>query len=362
MAPSKPEITVHDNDVPSFVAAELDRLYGGRYASLTHFRIYDKLAHASTYVCRVDGVVTALLLFKIEQNKLRVLNESINLSALDIERFTSFMFHRYRILRLIAFHAIDTDRQHLPQPSTAIFYGNDMWMTAPDSPEAYLKNLDAKTRQNIGRCTRNIKRAFPSFTYQVLEKEAASEAAIRSILGFSRSRLHAKGEVSGDDEAEIARIIQTTRECGLVGIATIDGRICGGQIIYRFGDNFAYRVTGHDPLYDPYSLGFLGCYLGACACIERKARILYMGWGTLDYKFRLGGKQRELHDVIVFRSHTSVALHSRLLWNSSRDGFIRRARQAVHAAARMREPAPSIARMLIASVRLLRQIRQSVAR
>ena len=327
-----------------------------------HFQIYDKLRNVSTYVCRVDQTPVAILLFKIDKGMVRVLNESIHLPAVEIERFTNLIFQRYRRVRSICFRAIDTAHQDLPQPSKAIFRASDMWMPAPVSVDAYLKSLDGKTRQNVVRCTRNIKRDFPSFSYQVFERDAASENVIRTILGFSRARLAAKGEVSGDDEQEIRRVIQTTRECGLVGIATIDGRICGGQVIYRFGDNFAYRVTGHDPLYDPYSLGFLGCYMGACACIERRARILYMGWGTLDYKFRLGGVQRDLHDVLVFRSRTSVALHSGLLLKSIGNRFLLRSRQAIKAASAMREPAPSIARVIVASARLLRLLRQSMVR
>lgn len=329
---------------------------------MRHFKIYDKLDNASTYICRVEDTPVAILLFKIAKGMVRVLNESIHLPAAEIERFTTYIFQRYRQVRSIFFRAIDTAHQDLPQPSKAIFHASDMWMTAPASVDAYIKGLDSKARQNVVRCTRNIKRDFPSFTYQVFDRDAASEDVIRTILGFSRVRLAAKGEVSGDDDEEIRRVIQTTRECGLVGIATIDGKICGGQVIYRFGDNFAYRVTGHDPLYDSYSLGFLGCYMGACACIERHARILYMGWGTLDYKFRLGGDRRDLHDVVIFRSRVSVALHSGLLLRAIGNRFLLRSRQAVKAASSMREPARSIARVLVASARLVRLVRQSVVR
>lgn len=188
MSQTPSEISIHDNHIPPFVAIELDRLYGGRYASLTHFRIYDKLVGASAYVDQVDGIPVTILLFRIDRQKIQVLNESIKLSALEIKRFTTFVFHRYRNVRLISFYAIETQYDQLPQPSTSIFRGSDMWMTAPASIEAYLKGLDAKTRQNVGRCTRNIKRAFPTFTYQVLEREAASEQVIRTILGFSRAR------------------------------------------------------------------------------------------------------------------------------------------------------------------------------
>lgn len=362
MSSARPEISLHENEIPACAIAGLDRLYGGRYASMRHFQIYGKLDNASTYICRVEETPVAILLFKIAKGMVRVLNESIHLPVVEIERFTACIFQRYRQVRSILFRAIDTVHRDLPQPSRAIFHASDMWMTAPASVDAYLKGLDGKTRQNVVRCTRNIKRDFPSFAYQVLERDAASEDVIRTILDFSRARLAAKGEVSGDDEQEIRRVIQTTRECGLVGIATIDGKICGGQVIYRFGDNFAYRATGHDPRFDPYSLGFLGCYMGACACIERQARILYMGWGTLDYKFRLGGVQRDLHDVVIFRSRASAALHSRMLLKAIGNRFLVRSRQAVKAASSMREPAPSIARFIVASARLVRLLRQSVVR
>jgi hypothetical protein len=45
-------IECHDGYVPEWAEAELNRLYGNIYSSLTYFRLFGGLEHAYTYVAR----------------------------------------------------------------------------------------------------------------------------------------------------------------------------------------------------------------------------------------------------------------------------------------------------------------------
>src|SRR3954467_15707666 len=73
-------IAIYNNEVPAFIEPDLDRLYGARYCSLAHFRIYAKLDGVSTYVVREGGVAKTVYLFRSEPHRAIVLNEGIRVS------------------------------------------------------------------------------------------------------------------------------------------------------------------------------------------------------------------------------------------------------------------------------------------
>ena len=327
---------------------------------MTYLYINENLQNASTYVRYADEVPAAILVFNIVKKKICVLNESICLPSEEIQLFTNEIFLRYKNIDVVSFHAIETNDHNFSAPYQLYPYLSDMWMPTPTSPEAYLKSLDPRTRQNIGRSLRNIQKHFRSFAYDVLEKDDVCELTIRKIIAFNRARLFSKGEVSSVNEPELQRIVAITRESGLVGIATINGHICGGQICYRFGTNFVFRATGHDTAYDSYGLGFLGTYMIFCACIERGAKSINMGWGTLGYKFKLGGIQRNLKNLLVFRSKMSYVLNVRLIAKSSIDAAARRLRHFIKRSSQAEGGASAVSMWLINRMRTLRKLKTSL--
>src|SRR6476661_7667474 len=110
-------ITCYDNDVPPFVAGEMDRLYGNIFSSLIEFSVYGWVAGTtSTYVVSRGGQIVTLLLFKRSHGRVQVLNESIHLSAEDIQRFADFAFQRYPDVQAISFKAIETEEGEISFP------------------------------------------------------------------------------------------------------------------------------------------------------------------------------------------------------------------------------------------------------
>lgn len=355
MSKERHEIAFYDEEIPSFVECELDRLYGVSYCSLRHLRLYGKLEKAQTYVCQAEGNPVAIILFRVEEQAVSVLNEVIDFSDVEIRRFTDNVFLRYPQIRTVTFPAIEKRERHLSRPCQRQVYHSHVWLSVPDTAEAYMNTLGPNTRQVIRRYLRKLRSSFPSFECRFIDKEAVSEHDIRTILGFNQERLKSKGTISSADETEIQRIIALTRECGMVCVATIDGRVCAGTINYRFGENFAFRATGYDQAYDNYRLGFLVNFLTYCECIERNAKNIHLGWGTQDYKFRLGGVQHDLEHLIVFRSRA----HFFLAWRTAlqvaiKDKTIKTRRYIKDAATRHEGPAASLAKAVVTSVRWLR--------
>lgn len=320
-------IACYNNEVPSFVASEMERLYGNIFSSYSAVQIpEDVRTRLSTYVVRSGDLPVTIFLFLKEDDKVRVLNEVISIGSEDISRFARHVFQAFRDVNIITFKAIETDIKRLPFPHQRFNYSEDIAMTLPATATEYLSSLGKNTRRNIKRYTDRLVKTFPSFEFRVYGAGEPSEAQIRGIIGLNRERMALKGKMSIIDEHETQAIIKRVQACGLVGIATIDGRIVAGTISYRAGDNFFLDVLSHDPAYNEYWVGILCCYRTICECIARGGREFHFLWGRYDYKFTLGATLRHLDHVAVYRSRLQYLLHLNLALKTAASGYLRGAK------------------------------------
>ncbi len=318
-------ISCYENEVPSFVESEVEQLYGNIFSSLLEFRIYGwVVGSTSTYVASRDGRISALLLFRREKGRVHVLNEAIRVDHGELQRFSDYIFARYPDVNVISFKAIETDVGRLPFPCQRFNHLEDITLTLPETAEQYRASLGKNTRRNIKRYTDRLVRTFPSFRFDVYEKEAVEASHVRALVEFNHARMAEKHIVSEIDEEETRRIVELAQACGLVGIVTIDGRIAAGAISYNAGSNYFLNVLAHAPAYDDYWLGFLCCYRTICECIARGGREFHFLWGRYDYKFALGAVQRDLDNVTVYRSRMQLLLNGRVAWQEAVGGYLRR--------------------------------------
>ncbi len=302
--------TVYENCIPAFVAPALERLYQNVFSSLPFLRLYcPAINRLSTYVASREGEPAAILLFELAGSKARVFNEGFRMDAGEASRFASHLFSRYPSLSAIFFNAIRPGFQRLPFPVQKTNCSEDIVVPLPPSVDAYLARLGRSTRKNIRRYMAKLERSFPSAQHEVFDGADASERHLRAIIGFNRMRMAAKGKVSTFDEDETRRLIRLVRECGLVSIVTVDGRICAGEICSCVGSHYFAHVGGHDPLYDDYRLGTLSCYLAIAECIRRGGSEFHFLWGQYDYKFMLAGVQHDLERVVIYRSRAHVCFN-----------------------------------------------------
>jgi len=137
---------------------------------------------------------------------------------------------------------------------------------------------------------------------------------------LNRLRMASKGKESTNDDDTAQRIVQLAGECGLVGAILLDGRICAGSINYCVGTNYFLETLAHDPAYDDYRLGTLCCFLTICECIARGGNEYHFLWGQDEYKTRLLGVQRDLDDLVIYRSHWHMLLCGKLALQSIANG------------------------------------------
>ncbi|MES2742667.1 MAG: GNAT family N-acetyltransferase [Pseudomonadota bacterium] len=346
------------------LARELDRLYGGRYASLAHFRLYGRLADACVYEARSGGVATSVLLFRREKQRVLVLNEGMRLEQGEVARFADHIFAAQRRVGVIVFRAVETSPR-LSRPFQRACSARDAVLALPDDVPAYFGGLGASTRKNLSNYYNRLTREQPSFQFAIHEKAAVAPQAVRDIIGLNRLRMSSLDKVPAIDQAEEERIVEYVRGSGFVGIATIGGRLCAGVIMYRQGRNFSMRILAHAAAYQHYHVGFLCAYLSICACIRHGGGggRFFFGWGDNPYKFRLGGQPRQLHDLLIYRSRLHQMLQGRLALTALLRGHAVQARHAMAQAAKRGDGTPlrGAARAL-AGLRKWRAVSAALAR
>jgi hypothetical protein len=158
------EITVscYENEIPAFVEHELERLYENLYSSLEKFRIYGDIDNVSTYAVHKGCELITLFLFRLEKNKVKVLNELIQISEEDVCRFENYIFSRFKSVEVILFSTIRTDIQKLPYPYQRFNCSEDIVITLPETIKEYFARLGKSTRRS-SKPHHTFAQNFPSF-------------------------------------------------------------------------------------------------------------------------------------------------------------------------------------------------------
>lgn len=349
-------ISCYEQRVPEFVAAEMDRLHGHLLCSLSHFQVARDLQDASTYVVRRNGIAIALFLFKRSKSEVTVINEFIEVEHGATVLFAKYVFSRFSSVKLVSFRKVHPAFRNLPYPYQSVSCTEDIVVSLPPTVEAYQTALGKNMRRNIRRYTAGLQQDFPSYRYQVYLERDISEQHIRDIIHLNRTRMAGKNIVSRIDDEEARWIVDLARRCGIVGVATIDGCVCGGAIGFRIGANYFMHVIAHDPAYNSYSLGILCYYLTICEGIARGGKRFHLLPGRYEYKYRLLGELREIARVDIYRSRLHMLTFCGRVASTACKGYLLHAKLWLLDAERRND---RLSRGAAAVVRLLRTLKRS---
>jgi hypothetical protein len=358
MESEKIAISLYRNFIPPSSAEEMDRLYQHVNSSVEYLSIYGDIgSDTHTYVERKNGRETAVFLFVSEGKKVRVLNEQMRIDSKEIERFASHVFSNFSFVTSISFRAIETEIRRLPFPFQQFFCNEDFIVKLPSSANDYLTDLGKSTRNYIKRYLNKLKREFPSFSFHVYHNHEASEQCVRSVIEMNRARMAEKNITSYIDADEEERIIQLVKWSGMVSLIKINDRICAGTITYRVGKNYFLKVISHDSLYNDFRVGILCCYLTICECIARGGKEYHFLWGRYDYKYRLLGVQRNLDQLVIYRSPVQLLLNGGMALPIAFNGYGLLARRWILNRAKATDDSP-VSLLLFHMVRGLKYLKQ----
>ncbi|MBC7621904.1 MAG: GNAT family N-acetyltransferase [Aeromicrobium sp.] len=298
-------ISCYENAIPSFVEAELDQLYKHINSSLSHHAIRRKASGASTYIARKGEQAIAILLFKRDKKKVTVINEMIDIAPEELERFANYIFSNDKSVAMISFSLIGNQIGTLPFPCHQHEISEDIVLTLPATPEAYLDSLSAKTRRNIRRYMRAIARDNPTFRFEVHAGNEINEKYMLDLIELKKINIGQKNLRFGIDPDEVAWIVRQAKVSGLVTVALINERVCGGSIALQVNDHYFGQIISYDPAYQKYSPGILCCYQAICDQILRGAKESHLCWGRYQYKYKLMGVQRDRASLDIYRSRVA---------------------------------------------------------
>ena len=339
---------IHEHMVPAFVAEALDRLYGSMFAAWRHVQLCEAdRPMPNSWVAWRHGEVAAALLFRIEPARVLVLTEMMAIDASVVDAFCRSVFGRYPQAGVVVLNAVDVNgwEQHktVCWPSQSYAFSEDYVIELPDSVDAYRAMLGKSTRKTINGYGNRVARELPGLHWECREARSMSRQEqrnlVRTLQRYKRDSMQERGKRAAIDRRDTARLLLLARECGLFGIARVDGRVVAGSLACRFGDHYVMLLSAADPALARLRLGFLACYWAVCDCIGHQARACHLLWGRYDYKIQLLGQLRVLRRVQLYRSRLTMlgqpATVMRMTWQAilhrSRQSALKHSREVIKA-------------------------------
>ena len=277
----------------------METLYGSLYASLPQLQL-SGLAGAGTYLDRQGCRISAIFLYRRIGNTLQVINEGMHIRAMDAERFASRMFARLPALRSVHWHAIHMDGSPQGLPASRFDCSEDIVLELPTTEAAYLKALGKATRKSLRQ---RFKRA-KGLSHRVLTGPASADPTlIDSIIAFNHARLARRLRRSALDASSASKLQLLLNARGLTGLASIDGRLCGGTLACRIADDVYSLVNAHDPAHDKLGLGNLCRHLMIVDAIRAGAKRFHLLGGNYASKRACLAQRITLQHVVLHRDH-----------------------------------------------------------
>lgn len=358
---------IHEYAVPSFAAAALDRLHGSLYASLRHLQLCESARPTPhTWIGYRRGEVIGVLLFRMRGLQAIVLTEMVNLDQEIAAEFCRAVFSRFAYAESVCFNAIS-----LPHPLSGLVlqqyaFSENYVIELPNRVDDYVAALGKSTRKTLRGYGNRLRRDHPDLQWEVLQgTEMRSDELrrlIRHLQEFKRASMASRGKRAEVARRDAVRMMKLASETGLIGIARIDGRICGGSIACRVGDNYVMLLSAADPALESYRLGMLCCFWSVSDCIRLGARECHLLWGRYQYKTQLLGKARSLLRLTIYRSPLQMALSPStvisMVWMSARfrlrNWLLDRAKERDDGLTRLAGAALQLARAGFSAVQRLR--------
>lgn len=305
-------VEFHEHGVPSYVESALDTLYGSVFSTLDQFRIDNSLESASTYIARCGSVIRAVLLYRIENGVATVLNQLIGIERDELARFADALFKHHADVSAIVLMPVRTDMKGFSFPCQQYHFAEDIVAALPETNIQYLAALGKNMRETVKRYSNKVRRTFPSYRFDIYVDGQIDMDQAMEIYRMHIARMDTKMRRSHLDERRYRKLVALARARGLMAIATIDGKVCGGLLCCRADTHYFMRVIAHDPRYDEFKMGTVCCYETIRESIARGATHFHFGSGRLLYKYRLLGVGQSFSSIVIYRSYAAVLRHARL--------------------------------------------------
>jgi len=305
----------YENAIPDFAEAALERLYANIYCTLTRIGIYERLDDIHTFAATDEHDIALLILFRIDRDTVRIVNQQVALSAGDLAYFAVNVFSRYPAARRIEGYALDTsiDASTFAFPVQILPQLQENVVDLPPTADAYMRLLGKSTRELMRRSMRKCAAQFPSCRFEVLSTQQVTARHVRELVHLTDQRMDARNAAPYVESADIDRIVRLARSHGYLGIMLIDERIVAASLCFRVGTRHFLHLVGHDPRFDAYRLGRQVNLQTIFHAIAVGGRELWMMGGHDDWKSHFLARRKMLASVTIYRSRVAALVCWRTL-------------------------------------------------
>jgi hypothetical protein len=320
-------ISCYIHEIPSFIETKLVKAYAALHSSLPFFKVFRSIDHASCYVAERKDHPSTVLVFKIRNRQVEVLNEMIEIEPQEIRRFAYYIFGRFDKVDIINFKALQTTADHFGFPVQRYNSKDTYVITLPGTPQEYADSLGKSTRAYIRKKMNRVLLDFPSFTSRFFINEEIDEDLVRKIIKFSENKINANGVKLSHD---VEQILALVKMCGFVSVLLINGRVCAGWISYQIDSNYFGAVTGYDPQYEKHGVGNICMHLTICESILRGGAKYDLGGGMFEYKHRMLAKTCSMDALNIYRSYSKMLVNFDTVAKSAAAGYVGLLKKVLH--------------------------------
>lgn len=292
--------------VPQFIEQEVERLYENVYCTVARMRVYGFDGDAYTFISKYKGNIADIFIFRIRGATASVLNQQITIPECRIRYFVDTILSLFLRVKVVSFHAIDVEINNTWRLFNKWEAIHENIVALPASRADFDERLSSSFRNSIRSSSRKLHADFPSFTIRFYSGLEISEKDTRAIIALTAQRMATKGKSSYLKEADIERIMRVLRLYGMLCVATIDDKICGGNIWYAVGKRHTMHIISHDPCYDRYALGNYLNYETFIYCIEQSGKECWLMGGNDAHKAKFGAIPFNLYSYRFYRSPRNI--------------------------------------------------------
>lgn len=284
----------------------LERCHENVFCTAARCAAFPPDAEVACYVALRGGIPDTGVLYRREGGAITVLSELFTIDGEALEQMVRWLLARYAGVHLIHFPAVAAPQQPLAFPCQRYGATEDLVISLPGTPEAYLASLGPNTRAAIRRAQKMVARQAPDMAFSFHGPGAIDPADVAALVELNCLRLAHKGQSPSHTADSLAMLESMLGSYGCVLLARSGGRVRAGVACTHVGRHAYMHVIAHDPGFDQARLGLSCCFMSICEAIRRGMREYHLLSGRYDYKRRLLGQQRDFDRIVVYRSPASV--------------------------------------------------------
>lgn len=271
--------------------------------------------HCSKLFLYENGILKHIMLFKSNGKKtISVLNHCFSICVKNIDIISTIFFKTSNNVKKIVFTFADVNINMKFPKLILEKVSEDIVIELPETMDTYMKSLGPNTRKHAKKGQKSILQDHPDFKISFHEGENISREQVSSIIELNKSRMQHKGKICNYGDAYCDILFRYTSVIrGILCLCTIDERIVSGSICWAFKEHVYANVLAHDNTYNKYGLGNITLVNTIQYMIENNLKYLHLLWGRGEYKYRFLGKERLLHNVMVFRKKSANYFVNRII-------------------------------------------------